>query len=145
MKNMSRKINHRYLLTGFTLIELLVFIVMIVCVVAGANIAQEKFGWKFAWLLGGFSGLLLFLLGGLGFAALIDCAFGSGLPKCRDETCCKPDDYEIRQFGKEYNYVCQHGVRYMRRGKRFVIVSEDGTESPYLIWRSFRGWFPEQK
>ena len=134
---------------GFTLIELFVFVVMIVCVVIGVKVAQQKFDFKFAGLLGGLLGFLFSFFGLMSYAALMHFIFGSGLPKCQDESCRGPGnfrgdgDYAIRKFGEEYNYVCKHGVRYMRRGKRFVIVNDDGTETPYLIWRPFRGWFPD--
>jgi hypothetical protein len=151
MNNKRNTKRRHYSALGFTPIEFLAFIAMVVCVLSGAKVAHERVGGNFGWLLGGFFGFFVFFLVGLAWAALID--FGikgvPRLPKCRNGCCRGPGmflgygDYEIRKFGEEYNRVCRCGVRYKRRGKRFVVVNDDGTESPYLIWRPFRGWFPD--
>jgi len=46
-----------------------------------------------------------------------------------------------RQSREEYVWVCRCGGRYRRRGRRFVIVNDDGTETPYLVWRHFEDGF----
>jgi hypothetical protein len=65
------------------------------------------------------------------------------LPKCREGTCRGTYAYKLAKFGEEYLLVCRHGGRYKRRGRKFVTVNEDGTETSYLVWRPFRGWFPD--
>jgi hypothetical protein len=139
--------------SGFTLIELLAFIVLFICVRAGANFVHARIGGALGWLLGGFLGFVLFLVGGTGCAILRKLAVVGipRLPKCKEGNCRGPGmfvrnngDYTSQKFGGKYVYVCRHGGRYRRHGKRFVIVNDDGTETPYLIWRPFRGWFPDK-
>jgi hypothetical protein len=130
--------------SGFTFIEVLLFFLMLLCVVIGVVIAHERWGGRFGWLWGGIAGLVLFLVLGLVWALIVD--FGvkgiPRLPRCRDG-CCRGEDYKLQQFGEEFYWVCQHGVRYKRRGRRFVVVNDNGIETPYLIWRPFRGWFSD--
>jgi len=134
----------RWAVSGFTLIEVLAFVFMILCVIGGVVFAQERLGGRFGWLWGGLAGLAAFFLLGLAWAAIMDFGFKGipRLPRCRDG-CCRGEDYKLQQYGEEFNWVCRHGVRYKRRGRRFVLVNDNGTETPYLIWRPFRGWFPE--
>jgi hypothetical protein len=35
-------------------------------------------------------------------------------------------------------------MHYKRVGKRFVAVRDDGEESPYLVWKPFRGWYADE-
>jgi hypothetical protein len=138
-------------LSGFTLIEFLAFIVLFLCMRFGAYFVHARMGGIFGWLLGGCLGLVVFLLGGLTLALLKDLVGGiPRLPKCQEGTCRGPGmffgnngDYKSQKLGGKYIYICQHGGRYDRRGRRFVIVNDDGTETPYLIWHPFRGWFPD--
>ena len=150
MKNRPVHTIRHHASMGFTLIELLAFVVMILCVVEGAKIAQLIVGGKYGWLLGGFLGFVSFFLGGLALALLKDLWGGGGLPKCRNGCCRGPGmfrghgDYTHRKVGEEYHLVCGCGVRHERRGRRFVVVNDDGTETPHLVWRPFRGWFPDR-
>jgi len=153
MKNKSSHTNRHHASPGFTFIELLCFIVLVICVREGAKFIHDKVGGIFGWVLGGSLGLLFFLLIGSAWTLAIDFLFNGipRLPKCKEGTCRGPGmlpgndgDYKSQKFGEEYIYVCRHGGRYNRRGRRFVIVNDDGTETPYLIWRRFRGWFPDE-
>jgi hypothetical protein len=135
---------------AFTLIELIFFIVMIECVLQGGKLGRHIVGGVHGWLLGGFLGLIAFFLAVAVLALLGDLWGGMPrLPKCRNGCCRGPGmfrgegDYEFEVIGEEYRHVCRCGHRYRRRGRRFVEVNEDGTEAPYLVWRPFRGWFPE--
>ena len=137
---------------GFTLIELLVFIILVICVRVVAKLIHDRVGGTSGWVLGVFLGVILFLVGGFACAILKDLTVGGipRLPKCREGTCRGPGifskkdgDYKSQKIGEKYVYICRHGDRYDRRGKRFVIANDDGTEAPYLIWRPFRGWFPD--
>ncbi len=139
--------------SGFTLIELLVFVALLVFMKFGADFVHARVSGIFGWLLGGFLGLGAFLAVGLALTLLKDLAVGGipRLPRCREGTCRGPGmfradngNYKSQKVGEIYIDVCQHGGRYKRRGKRFVIVNDDGTETPYLIWRPFRGWFPDE-
>lgn len=135
--------------SGFTLIELLGFVVMLFCVLAGREIAGHVSGGRYARLVGGLVGFVAFVVGGLMLALLKDLWSGGGLPACRNGCCRGPGnfrghgDYTHGRIGDEYHYVCRCGDRYRRHGRRFVIVNDDGTELPYLIWRPFRGWYPD--
>lgn len=127
---------------GFTLIEILFLYAMVGFVIAGVVLLGGQFGR----LLGGFFGFLAFIIVVLAWGAVIDFGFKGfpRLPTCRDGCCRGVDDYEFHKFGDDYVWVCRRGVRYRRRGRRFVAVNEDGTESAHLIWRPFRGWFPDK-
>jgi hypothetical protein len=135
---------------GATLIEFLAFVVLIWFVLAGAHLAHSRYGSWLGSLLGGVVGLLSFLLAVLALALVKD-GFGGmpPLPRCRNGCCRGPGtfrgygDYEIVQFGDQHYRVCRCGIRHKRSGNRFVIVNADGTEIPYLVWRPFRGWFPD--
>jgi len=130
---------------GFTLIEFIAFIAMVVCVAAVAHASHDVIGGRSGWLVGGLLGLLLFILIVFAFAAVVDFGFKGvpRLPKCRNG-CCRGEAYAIQEFRGGFVRVCRCGGRYKRRGKRFVVVNEDGTEAPYLVWRPFRGWYPDE-
>lgn len=125
---------------GLNLIEVLMFFVMFLGVFAGVIISEKP-------VLGGFVGLIASFIAVVAWALLSDLLFGGFLPKCRQGGCdanlFHNSGYEVHFAGEESYYVCRHGGRYKRRGKRFLIVNDDGTESPYLVWRPFRGWFPD--
>ena len=140
--------NRRQGSAGFTLIELLAIVVLVFCVIQGVNFGRHIVGGWYGKILGGLAGFLVFFLGGFAWAALMQLWTGRGLPKCHNGCCHGPrmfgdGDYDIGRVGDEYVWVCRCGGRYRRRGRRFVIVNDDGTETPYLVWRPFRGWFPD--
>ena len=141
--------NRHHVSSGCTLIELLVFIAVIVCGLVGAHVGLHRVGPAYGWLLGGFLGCSTPLFGLMLLALLMDLWSGGGSPNCRNGCCRGPGmfhgygDYKYRKVGEEYHYVCRCGVRYKRRGKRFVVVNDDGSETPYLVWHPFRGWFPD--
>jgi hypothetical protein len=136
---------------GFTLVELLALIVAVECILLGIVLIQE---WVHGWLgvfVGGGIGFAVFFLGTLLWALVQDLSVGGlpRLPECRQGGCRGPGmfkgygDYECDHSGEEGYLICQHGGRYKRTGRRFVSIRDDGTEVPYLIWRPFRGWFPD--
>ncbi len=141
--------NRRHASAGFTLIELLAIVVLVFCVLQGVNFGRQMVGSWYGKLLGGFAGFLLFFLGLFAWATLMDLWTGRGLPKCRNGCCRGPGnfrgdgDYDIGRIAEEHVWVCRCGGRYRRHGRRFVIVNDDGVETPYLVWRPFRGWFPD--
>jgi hypothetical protein len=129
---------------GLTLVELLVLVAMLVCALAGAVVAHGSGAGGAGWLRGGLLGLLLFCVGALAWLGLMDLGVGGvpRLPACRDGGC-RAKDYRPCRFGDGFAWQCGHGRRYARRGRRFVALDDDGTATPYLIWRPFRGWHPE--
>ncbi|MGD0388888.1 MAG: hypothetical protein ABSC42_08040 [Tepidisphaeraceae bacterium] len=141
MTNRRSRASLHHAALGLTLVELLV---LICCAFLGALYARRAMG-GWWWLLGGLVGYLLPLIGLIVFAFLSDLATGGmpRLPKCREGTCRGPYAYKYSKLGGEYYWVCGHGGRYRRRGRKFVIVDDDGRETPYLVWRPFRGWFPD--
>lgn len=141
LKNPASR-HHAFL--GATLIEMVVITVMICCAFLGAHYALKAMGAKW-WWLGAIVGFFLpLVLAGL-LALLSDLAIGGlpHLPQCLQGTCRGSNAYKSGKFGEEYHLVCRHGGRYKRRDRRFVIVNENGRETPYLVWRPFRGWFPD--
>jgi hypothetical protein len=137
--------------SAFTLIELVCFLMLVAFAIAGAGWGHGRIGGGVGYLVGGLIGLSAWFAGAFALAAIRDGFAGvPRMPRCKDGTCRGPGlwpgnygNYELRKFGDEYDNVCAHGVRYRRRGKRFVVVNDDGTETPYLIWRPFRGWFAD--
>jgi hypothetical protein len=145
MENRRGRAIHCRAARGATLIEIVVIVAMFYVAWLGARYSQRTMGGRWGWLPGGSVGFVLplIVLGVLAFVS--DLAIGGmpRLPRCREGTCRGPDAYKSGKFGEEYHLVCRHGGRYKRHGGKFVIVNEDGTETPYLIWRPFRGWFPD--
>lgn len=151
MRTRPAQPTRRFASFGLTLIELLVFVALMVCVLEGARIGQHVFGGKWGWLSGGFLGCFSFFLGALALLLLLELWFGGipRLPRCRNGCCRGPGmfrgygDYTLKKLGDHYCNVCGCGLLFRRRGRRFVSVSDDGTETPHLIWHPFRGWFPD--
>jgi hypothetical protein len=140
----------RYLSNGMTLVELLVFISMVVCAFIGAGLGIKSITGWYGGIIGGVLGFLTPVFCGFALALLMDSWKGTPpLPKCRNGCCHGPGtffgdgDYDIQQDGEEFYRVCKCNDRYQRRGKRFVLINEDGTETPYLVWHRFRGWFDD--
>ena len=125
---------------GFTLVEMLAILVLVGFVLAGVHLL--------GWLWGTILGVTVFFLVASALALLRDGFEGiPRLPRCRNG-CCRgpgllPGDYGDYRIGDEHDLVCRCGIRHKRREKRFVVLKDDGTEVPYLIWRPFRGWFPD--
>lgn len=141
-------------LAAFTLIELIGFLVLFIFIYLFGHLIHAKIGGILGWLIGGLAGIAAFLVVGATLVLLKNLAVGGipHLPRCLEGTCRGSGmfigscgDYKWQKYGNTYNYVCKHGGHYNRHGGRFVIVNEDGTEEPYLIWRPFRGWLPDKK
>jgi hypothetical protein len=126
---------------GLTFIEIAVFVSMVGFVIATAIVFNPAFGWLGSALLG----TLIFCSSALGLVLIVDYGI-KGVPRipgCKNGCCRGLFDYDVREFGGEFVQVSRCGGRYRRNGRRFVIVNDDRTETPYLIWRPFRGWFPD--
>ena len=152
MNMKGTKVPQKHVAVGMTLVELVCIMALIASVIMGA-----KFGYQFAkswygFLLGGLLGIIVFFAFVFALGSVMNLWSGSGLPKCRNGCCRGPGfligsegDYEFQVVDGESYEVCRCGDRYKRKGKRFVLVNEDGTETPYLIWRRFRGWIPDKE
>jgi len=128
---------------GATLIEFLVILSLIGLVAAGVHL--------FGWLLGVVFGGVVFLAAGFLVAVLRDGFTGiPPLPRCRNGCCAGPGllsghgDYRSERFGEDYIQICRCGIRHKRSDRRFMTVAEDGTKTPYLVWKPYRGWFPDE-
>jgi hypothetical protein len=64
-------------------------------------------------------------------------------PTCRTGRCHARNYQRRRLDNGKYALFCQCGTRYRKRGRRFLEVQTDGSVRPYMIWKAFRGWFPE--
>jgi hypothetical protein len=127
---------------GTNIIELLYFFAMFIGAFLGAHYARQVMGTRWGWPLGGIIGFLLPVIALGALKLLLDFAVGGvpRFPNCREGTCRGLEAYKLEKRGDEFHMVCRHGGRYNRRGRRFVMVNDDGIETPYLIWRPFRGW-----
>jgi len=151
--NMSygiRQVFQKRVTCGMILPEMLCFIALVVCIAIGVMFGHQITGSWYGYLFGGILGIIVFLVCIFALGSVMNLWSGTGLPKCRNGCCRGPGfslddegDYKIQEVEGEFYEVCKCGDRYQRRGKRFVLINEDGTETPYLIWRRFRGWFPE--
>jgi len=112
-------------------------------------LAAERWGWVGA-LLGlivGFVGIFGTLYAILLIAVLIErgwfprCHRGIHRGNWRDPI----GDYELVEFGDDFGYRCPCGFEYMKEGRRFMLRRPDGTLEPYMVWKLFRGYVPEEE
>lgn len=140
------------LMRGATLVEMICLMALVLCILIGVFFVTVIVESWYGWLLGVALGFLAFFIFGAIWNVFKELWSGSGLPKCRNGCCRGPGfslgdegDYDIQETGEEFYRVCKCGDHYQRRGKRFILINEDGTETPYLIWRRFRGWCPDKQ
>ncbi len=74
------------------------------------------------------------------------------LPPCRNGTCKAGDrfvlsgDYErTGRIKKHELFRCRCGTEYAKTGRHFYEKLPDGTLKPYLVWRPFKGWHPDEQ
>lgn len=72
------------------------------------------------------------------------------LPVCRGGTCRTLHDYRWkvgticgRERWGEYHYQCRCGDRYVRHGRRFMVLSPEGAKHPYKKLIGFRKWIDD--
>jgi hypothetical protein len=128
---------------GATVVELVVVVVYLAIVVSSTFYGGLAHGWP---------GVLLGLALGMGipmvFIALLIWSEKwiwvgvPSLPTCSNGQC-HAEDYRVEAQGGDLVYICRCGMRFRKKRRRFFEEDEDGSEQPYLVWRSFRGWFPE--
>lgn len=127
-----------------TLIELFVFLINVAVGVAVSRWAGARYG--LAGYIAGFP---------VGFSILI-CAFAAicwlddmwrlgrpRFPVCRNGKCYE-GDYHHNEVDGRFVCRCLCGVEYKHDGRRFCEVLPDGSLRPYLVWRAFRGWYPDE-
>jgi uncharacterized membrane protein len=110
--------------------------------------AYHRYGWRgIAGVVGGFVAfyVVLPLVVGVGFVYLMALIYTGNpyYPACRTGKCQRFDYQRRRLFNGEYALFCQCGGRYRKRGRRFLEVQGDGFVNRYMIWKAFRGWFPD--
>ncbi len=140
------------------LFELLFIIVVLTGGLILAGYASSKFGWL-GFVGGGILGVIA-SLGGL-LLVLYVWAFSEalcfgGIPylptcgngKCKSGLLSDFGDYEPETDEQFRAYFrCKCGTLYWRNRKegRVLEVLPDGTMKPFKIWRSFRGWYSDDK
>ena len=131
--------------SGITLIEIAVLTVWLALGCAGAVWGSSRYGWVGG--IAGFAGGLAASAGLARFLAFMDRMLYRGsppVPICRSGKC-RAGDYQIRAVaGGDYAYFCRCDGRYRKKRRRFMELMPDGSLRPYMIWRPFRGWFPER-
>jgi hypothetical protein len=87
--------------------------------------------------------LLPFVAYALGFLASLIYWGMPSYPPCRTGKC-HSSDYRVRRSDNgSFALFCACGMPYRKRGRRFYEMQPDGSLRPYLVWRAFRGWFPD--
>jgi len=109
---------------------------------------HRRYGWHGVKVfVGWFIALYVVLpfVGLFGFAYLMALAYPNPYyPACRTGKCQQRSDYQRQRLDNgEYALFCQCGGRYRKRGRRFLEVQPDGSERRYMVWKAFRGWFPD--
>lgn len=147
----NRQFRPKRVMYGMTLIEMLCFIALVILAIVGIKLGHKLFENLYGGLLGGILGIIIFVVCIFAFGFVIHLWSGTGLPKCRNGCCQGPDlsskndgDYKIQEVDGKFYEICKCGDRYLRRGRRFLLINKDGTETPYLIWRRFKGWAPDK-
>lgn len=127
-----------------TLIELIFFLVNVAIGVAVSRWAGARFG-----LVGYVAGFPVGFCGLIGVSVAIcwleDMRLGRPhFPVCRNGKC-HEGDYQCSIIDDRFVHRCLCGVEYRRDGRRFCEVLPDGSLRPYLVWRPFRGWYPDER
>jgi len=120
-----------------TFIELAFFVVNICVGVLFAKVGAAKFG-----VAGGIGGFFL----GFGIALCFWLALGKLLslwhplrPVCKNGKC-RAKDYEIVEISAEGTiWVCKCGDKYIRKGRTFMRLTEDGDTEPYMAYNGLFG------
>jgi len=137
-------VNREKMAGKVTLTELIIFPLYVLLVVGSANWGYHRYGgWR-----GAIRGLvvvqvILFLFGcAFGFFSMIYEGMPS-YPACRTGKC-RWNNYQRRRLDDgQVVLFCGCGTPYRKRGHRFFEVQPDGSLRPYMVWRAFRGWFPD--
>ena len=138
---------------GATCIEVLWLLLILLGGLIVACYAGAKFGW-----LGFVVGLLAGTLASCGVyvgSILMRClliGLSTGIPefppcgngKCKYAWTPPFGDYQLSEMvGDRIGVRCQCGSLYVKQGRRMFEVLPDGTRKPHMIWKPFRGWYPD--
>ncbi len=131
---------------GVTLIELSAFLFLIAIGLFGAKYFGNKFGiiGNIFGFIGGF--IIAFLI--IGIIAFLGDFFIGGIPRlpyCENNKCKGPDNYEF-ETPKNGTFVnkCKCGNMYIRQGKKFLKIDENGNTTKYLVYIPFKGWIEDK-
>jgi hypothetical protein len=127
-----------------TLIEAILFPLYILLIVSCVQWGLHRHGWRGA-VLGLLFVFIILPLGAIALGLLLSAVY-SGMPSypaCRTGKC-HSSNYRLRRLenGRPALF-CACGAPYRKRGRRFYEVQPDGSLRPYMVWRAFRGWFPD--
>ncbi len=127
-----------------TLIEMIIFPLYLLLIYSCVRWAVHGYGCR-----GGIGRFILvfIVLPLVPFAlGLLVSAVYSGMPSypaCHAGKC-RSSNYQRRTLDNGgHALFCACGTPYRKRGRRFYEVQPDGSLRPYMVWRSFRGWFPD--
>ena len=130
--------------SGMNIFELLFAVFYVACGTAAALWATPRFGWLVG--IGAFVVVVPAVHGVFHLFSFLErmCWYGiPSFPTCRTSKC-HDVDYKYQPTGDgQYGLFCKCCSRYKKQGRRFFEVLPDGSLRPYMIWRSFRGWFPD--
>ena len=123
------------------LFELIYAIIVITAGLFCAKLIGTHFG-IIGWIVGFISGSLSAVLTLFGFNKFGDALTKRFPPKPNCKTGrCSPNDYKIIGLSNEKDGVifqCKCGTRYLKKGKRFMEICDDGNTVPYMrskgIW-----------
>lgn len=123
-----------------------------------ASYGSASFGW-IGFIVGGIVGAIV-SFGGVWLLTLIwavaEGLLCDGIPylptcgngKCKSGLLTDFGDYEWeRNEELKAHFRCKCGKVYWcnREEGRVLEVLSDGTMKPYMVWRSFRGWYPDEE
>ena len=129
-----------------TLIEFISVIFYLVIGISGAVYGGEHYGF-FGAILGFFAPIVavtaVFLF--LGYLETWVWVGRPSIPQC-EEGKCEKGDYELTWISERQNaYRCKCGHLYDKCGRRFFKIDENENVTPYLVWKAFRGWRPDDQ
>jgi len=127
-----------------TLIELGLLAIYICLITFSLQWGYHRYGGWYGAVKGLIAVQVVLLLVGVPFGLLASLIYtGMSYPPCRTGKC-RSSDYRLRGMENEpYALFCGCGMPYRHRGRRFYEVQPDGSLRPYMVWRAFKGWFPD--
>jgi len=130
--------------SGLNIFELLFVMFYVACGTLAALWTTRRFGWPAG--VGTFFVVVPAVHGVFLLLSYVERMYRGGIPpfpSCRTGKCHHANYTYRRSEDGHYGLFCQCGSRYKKQGRRFFEVQPDGSPQPYMIWRAFRGWFPD--